>query len=212
MAEYYAVPAENLTDTFIVDDLRAIDAALIEPVACVLKGFSPMFTSGGSGCRSAVIGLGAMGLIHAILLGRSTTTVGYDLNPDRVTFARDQGVDARAVTEAAGAELVFVCPGSKSALDLAIDIVEPRGAILLFAPMPPGEETPVNLNRLYFKDASIYNSYSCDQNHTRDAAEVLRLDYLTAEQVVSDFIGIDELPDAYQKMKRGEILKPMVLF
>jgi hypothetical protein len=30
--------------------------------------------------------------------------------------------------------------------------------------------------------------------------------------VVSDFIGLEDLPGAYLAMKRGEILKPMVIF
>src|SRR5471030_1988512 len=56
MAEYFAVARENLTDTLIVDDLRPIDAALIEPLACVMKsirlGANPNASS------VAVIGLG----------------------------------------------------------------------------------------------------------------------------------------------------------
>src|ERR1019366_2283358 len=35
MAEQFAVPKDNLADTHLVDDLRAIDAALAEPLACV---------------------------------------------------------------------------------------------------------------------------------------------------------------------------------
>jgi Zn-dependent alcohol dehydrogenase len=35
---------------------------------------------------------------------------------------------------------------------------------------------------------------------------------LRAEQVVSEFIELKDLPGKYQQMKRGEILKPMVIF
>jgi L-iditol 2-dehydrogenase len=214
MAEFYGVPEENLTDAFLVDDLRPIDAALIEPLACVLKAFSPMTLAMYSDCDVAVIGLGAMGLMHALLLKRSKTltVIGYDINPARLEFAEAQGIDARHSDLAKSARLVFVCPGTKPALDLAIRIVEPRGSIMMFAPMAPGQETPVDLNQLYFKEVSILNSYSCDQKWTKIASEAIRHGSIRAEQVVSHFIGIDELPDAYQKMKRGEILKPMVLF
>src|SRR4051794_26553745 len=40
MAEYFAVAPENLTDTIEVSELRAIDAALIEPLACVVKSIT----------------------------------------------------------------------------------------------------------------------------------------------------------------------------
>jgi len=110
------------------------------------------------------------------------------------------------------ADRVFVCPGNQEALDLAIKIVAPGGIIVLFAPMPPEEPTKVDLNSLYFKDAKIYSSYSCGPSDTEVAAQLMRRGLIKAEQVVSDFINIDELPKAYQAMKKGEILKAMVMF
>jgi Zn-dependent alcohol dehydrogenase len=47
---------------------------------------------------------------------------------------------------------------------------------------------------------------------TLDAVRAIRSGKLKAEQVVSSFIGIDELPAAYEEMKAGRILKPMVVF
>jgi L-iditol 2-dehydrogenase len=233
MAEFYGVPAENLTDTFRVDDLRPIDAALIEPLACVVKSLSVAGIYGNQtvgapasafgeadGMRSgmnsavpggsvAVIGLGVMGLMHMLFLDNA---LGYEISDQRKAYAESLGLRTRATANAEKADLVFVCPGNKPALDIAIDIANPGATIVLFAPMPPGEETPVNLNRLYFKDVRVVNSYSCGPDDTRRAADLIREGKIRAEQVVSDFIAIDELPDSYQKMKRGEILKPMVVF
>lgn len=212
MAEFFAVSQENLTDTLIVDDLRPIDAALIEPLACVLKGIRLVMERWGGKGQAAVIGLGGMGVMHSLLLGPTLPTVGYDTNPDRTAGARTLGIEARDVGDSEPADMVFVCPGNKAALDTAIGIVKPGGSILLFAPMPPGNETPVDLNSLYFKDVRLINSYSCGPVETRLAADALRRGDVRAEQVVSDFIAIEELPEAYQKMKRGEILKAMVVF
>jgi L-iditol 2-dehydrogenase len=209
MAEFFAVCAENLTDTFRVDELRPVDAALIEPLACVVKSVGMGGTCDLPETTRAVIGLGSMGLMHALL---TPDAQAYDLNPARIRYARQLGIDARLPSEAEPAEIIFVCPGNKPALDLAIGMVEPGGIIVLFAPMPPGEETPVDLNRLYFGDVQLMNSYSCGPLETRAAAHHLREGRIRAEQVVSDFIGIDDLPNAYQAMKKGEILKAMVVF
>jgi L-iditol 2-dehydrogenase len=211
MAEYFAVPAENLTDTFDVSDLRPIDAALIEPLACVVKSVRAADLQPGRPANAAVaiIGLGAMGLMHSLLLPGS---VGYDTNTDRLRHAKTLDLDARTIDAHESADVVFVCPGNKAALDFAIRIVNPGGRIVLFAPMPPGEETPVDLNRLYFRDVQLANSYSCGPNHTAAAAGLLRAGLFRAEHVVSDFIEIAELPKAYDAMKRGDIHKAMVLF
>ncbi|HVT12345.1 MAG TPA: alcohol dehydrogenase catalytic domain-containing protein [Fimbriimonadaceae bacterium] len=226
MAEMFAVSAENLNDSFLVDDLRAIDAALIEPLGCVVKsigrgGLTPLPSGGeagesefyedepGEGASAAVIGLGSLGLMHLLLLPGAA---GYDLNPERIRHARSLGLDARPLDGREKADTIFVCPGSKPALDLAIELANPGATIVLFAPLPPTGEIPVDLNRLYFNDIRLVTTYSCGPEDTGMAAAILRSGRIRAEQVVSDFIGISELPEAYQKMKRGGILKPMVVF
>ena len=83
---------------------------------------------------------------------------------------------------------------------------------MLFAPFPPEEEPHAPLNRLYFSDVRLIPSYSCGPSDTAQALEWLRSGHVRAEQLVSTFIGIHELPDAYLAMKGGEILKAMVLF
>ncbi len=208
MAEFFAVSPENLTDTHRVDELCAIDAALIEPLACVVKSIGNR-TRPQSAERSAVIGLGVMGLMHALSLPGCTA---YEINPLRAEYARSLGIRVLNPDEAEPAEFVYVCPGTKPALDLSVRMVEPNGTITLFAPMPPGQETPVDLNRLYFLDARIEFAYSCGPIDTIKAIKLLREKRVQAEQVVSDFVGIDGLPQAYLAMKRGEILKAMVIF
>ena len=208
MAEFFAVSSENLSDTLIVDDLRPVDAALIEPFACVMKSIRlscPMVEDP----KSAVIGLGVMGLMHLFALGTKAT--GYDVNPSRVEWARSQGLHADLVEQAQAADVIFVCPGSQAAFDFAIKLALPGASIVMFAPLAPSQELKVPQD-LYFKDIRIMQSYSCGPNDTHAAAQAIRAGKLRAEQVVSDFIGIDELPSAYQNMKQGLILKPMVLF
>ncbi|HWA83012.1 MAG TPA: alcohol dehydrogenase catalytic domain-containing protein [Fimbriimonadaceae bacterium] len=273
MAEMFAVSPENLNDSFLVDDLRPIDAALVEPLGCVVKSIErsgipliprhapwrevqpggesrtppgvaghrvsgvaghdvsvagergipelPLPSGGeagesefhedepGEGVSAAVIGLGSLGLMHLLLLPGAA---GYDLNPERIRHARSLGLDARPLDGREKADTIFVCPGSKPALDLAIDLANPGGTIVLFAPLPPTGEIPVDLNRLYFNDIRLVTTYSCGPEDTGIAASILRSGQVKAEMVVSDFIGISELPEAYQQMKRGEILKPMVVF
>jgi L-iditol 2-dehydrogenase len=212
MAEYFGVPAENLNDTLDIGEMRAADAALIEPFACVLKSVTSTELELVNHPPTAVIGLGVMGLMHA---NAHRGCVGLDLNPARIAWAKEQGIDARSPDDLTAGELafkvVFVCPGSQAAFDLAIRISAPGATIVLFAPLPPGDDLRVP-QEAYFKDLRIVNSYSCGPNDTQFAKDLLEAKEVCAEQFVSDFITLEQLPDAYAKMKRGEILKPMVLF
>ena len=206
--ETFGVPKENLTDTLVVNDMRAQDAALIEPLACVMKSLR-MAPPSPSNERNAVIGLGVMGLMHLLMLGPDA--VGYDLNPSRVEWATRLGLTARHPDKKVIAETVYVCPGSQGAFDLATSIVQPEGTILLFAPLAPSQDLKLSQD-LYFRDIKVVHSYSCGPNDTLAAANAIREGRLKAEQVISNFINIDQLPAAYEEMKAGRILKPMVLF
>jgi len=208
MAEYFAVSAENLSDTLAVGDMRPIDAALIEPVACVHKSLRLGNIQPKS--RTAVIGLGAMGLIHALLLRGSTC---FEVNPERILWARNQGIDCSTPEEWDGRSFdrVFVCPGSQAAFDFGLKIANPESVIIMFAPLPPNESLHID-QAAYFKDISVVNSYSCGPNDTRKAFDSLNAGLIRAEQVASDFIDIDQLPTAYQDMKEGRILKSIVVF
>jgi len=181
---------------------------LIEPLACVMKSIRlSRFVEDGN--SAAVIGLGVMGLMHLLALGTKAT--GYDVNTSRVEWAVGNGINARGVDRADLADTVFVCPGTQGAFDFAARLVKPGGSIVMFAPLMPSQVLQVPQD-LYFRDIKIMQSYSCGPTDTIAAADAIRSGRLRAEQVVSDFIGIDDLPTAYQQMKNGLILKPMVVF
>jgi len=208
MAEVFGVPYENLTDTQTVNDMRPNDAALIEPLACVMKSLRLGAPSSELN-RNAVIGLGVMGLMHLIMLAGSA--IGYDLNPARVVWASELGLQARTPDEVQMASVIFVCPGTQGAFDFALRIARPGATVVMFAPLAPSQDLRLPQD-LYFKDIKIVHSYSCGPDDTLAAGKAIGAGRLRAEQVVSHFIGIEELPVAYEEMKAGRILKPMVVF
>lgn len=204
MADRFVVAPENLTDTHVVDDLRAVDAALTEPLACVCKSVR------GSQGKAAVIGLGVMGLMHMLLLDSAS---GFDLNPARRDWAVELGLQAASPDDAeeASFDAVFVCPGSQAAFDFGLRLAAPGATITMFAPLAPGEDLRIP-QAAYFNDLTIRNAYSAAPQDTREALAALRVGKVKAEQVCSEFIPLEGLPEAYGRMKRGEILKPMVVW
>jgi L-iditol 2-dehydrogenase len=239
MAEFFAVGAENLTDTHVVtNDLGAIHAALMEPLGCVVKSLRKAGQMppdvGERRDRVAVVGLGVMGLLHLLAMPRWVklpkeapssehvgcqresmlpgSLIGYELNPGRREWATSIGLEARPPEDAAPADMVYVCPGTEEAMRFALSIAAPGATICLFSPLGPPGNLSLPIDEIYFRDIDLITSYSCGPEDTENALSMLRAGRIKAEQVVSHFISIDELPAAYQAMKRGEILKPMVVF
>lgn len=212
MADYFAVSAELLPEAYLVDDIEAADAALVEPLACVVKsiersGWKP-------GQSASVIGLGFMGLLHVLAL-RSMgceEIVGIELIADRRARAEELGLRATESEGAAPSDVVFVCPGIEAAVDSAISLLKPGGTVLMFSPFDPSSDKRIDLNRLYFKDGRLIASYSAGPTDTKAALELIRKGVVKSKQVVSDFISLDELPDFYLKMKAAQVLKPVVVF
>ncbi|MGE0002119.1 MAG: alcohol dehydrogenase catalytic domain-containing protein [Fimbriimonadaceae bacterium] len=204
MAERFAVSAVGLADCHRCDDVDAIDAALAEPVACVVKSVE---RAGGEG-SCAVVGLGSLGIAHLLLRPGS---VGYDTNPTRREWALRLGLDARRPEEAEPARTWFVCPGSAEAMGFAMSHLLHDATVVLFAPMPPGEATPVDLHSSYFRDVRLVASYSCGPSHMARAIESIRAGTVRARHLVSTFVTMDGLPGAYHEMSAGGILKAMVV-
>ncbi|MBN8689374.1 MAG: alcohol dehydrogenase catalytic domain-containing protein [Armatimonadetes bacterium] len=216
MAEFFAVSEDNLNDTHLVDDLSPRQAALIEPLACVFKGIrkakmvmrSVLIGSGTE--RVAIIGAGALGLMHGFALPKSTL---IEQSADRIEWASGEGLEACRPEEVNGKfDAVFVCPGNREAMRLGFDLLEPEGTLVMFAPLPPQDDFPFLPETAYFKDISLVNTYSCGPADTSLALKAMRKGVFQPEQIVSDFISIDELPEAYQRMKSHQILKAMVEF
>ena len=209
MAEVFAAPAENLTDALDCSALRAEDAALIEPLACVAKSLNQVQYDVDHDVP-VVIGMGFLGLAHGLLMGGVT---GYELDEGRREYAESLGIKTRHPdeAEAGSATCVVVCPGNEKALELATKLVAPGGRICMFAPMHPGEVT-VDLGALYFRDVTLTSSYSCGPDDTQQAYLWLAKGLVSADQLVSEFVTLDELPGAYGRMKRQETLKAMVMF
>ncbi|MFM9872145.1 MAG: alcohol dehydrogenase catalytic domain-containing protein [Fimbriimonadaceae bacterium] len=205
MAEYFAVSKELLGDCPITEGLDIETATLVEPLACVAKQlrrlrFAPKEPS-------AVVGLGVMGLLHALVM---PGCVGYEINDRRREWAESVGVDCNAV-EGAKYVCVVLCPGSVDALEFAAGITDVGGRVGLFAPLTPGNQ-PFDFEKAYMHDIEMINSYSCGPDDTALALQWLKDGRAKGEQVISDRISLDELPEAYKNMKNGEILKPVVIF
>ena len=213
LAEYFRVPAENLADTLrLPESVPFVDGSLVEPLACVVKSIRR------SGLRANdnmyVVGLGVMGLMHALIaLSMGAHVAGVDFIEERRAFANRLGIQTvtpqRRFT---GADVVICGPGSPEALRDAFAAVAPGGTVVMFTPLEPGVPLTLDPNDLYFRDVKFVASYSCGPNDTREALSLIARRVVTAERLGAVFYPLNEAQQAYAALRTSQILKPIVTF
>jgi len=226
LAQFTIVPAENvLHDVLRVpDDVSDDKATLIEPLATVVK--SVRRSSLRAGDRVFVIGLGAMGMLHALVARErgASLVIGADRVASRLERAKEFGVaqtvdvghaplrdHVLAATGGEGAEIVFVTPGSRAALDAAATCVAPGGSVVAFTPLAPGELWPLNVNDLFFKDVNIVMSYSAGPDDTREALALLR-GGLAVDSLFTHRFDLEQAAQAYAMVKNPEAALKVIVY
>jgi L-iditol 2-dehydrogenase len=215
LSQFTVVPAENVRHDVlrVPDEVSDDKATLVEPLATVVKSVKRSGLRPGD--RVLVVGLGAMGMMHMLVARErgASQILGADLIAARVARAREFGADAgidisRAplrdqvmeATGGEGAEIVFVTPGSRAALDAGAACVAPGGSLVSFTPLAPGELWPIDQNELFFKDVSIVMSYSAGPDDTRESLALLA-GGLGVEPLFTHRYGLEQAAQAYAMVK-----------
>jgi L-iditol 2-dehydrogenase len=217
IAEYFRVPVENQGDTLrIPQGVSFPDAALIEPLACVVKSLRR--SGAAPGDCFYVIGLGVMGQLHVLAAKQIGCEVfASDFIEERRSIAARNGAVAFSPEEvgsmlAAGAAVVICGPGTARAMDDAFEAVAPSGTVVMFTPFPPDVPLQIDAGRLYFGDLRVVGSYSAGPEDTRAALELIEQRVVSAEKVGATVVTLDEVPRAYRDLAEARIVKPIVSF
>jgi L-iditol 2-dehydrogenase len=155
----------------IPDGVTYEQACFVEPVNTCLKGIENLNLHRGE--TVLVIGQGPIGIILGSLAKRAgVTVVTTDLYPQRLTIAKDLGLDigidasrsdagkvVREMTEGRGADAAILAVGGNKLIRTAMDAVRPGGRVLLFAQTARGEAT-IDPAAVCVDEKTLLGSYS----------------------------------------------------
>jgi len=178
-AEYVRLPAINVDrGTFRIPDHVGFDeASFVEPLACCLRALRIAGLRAGD--RVAVLGAGISGVLMlqaARALGAgwiaATDVAPYRLEAAR-RFGADAVIDARGDVPAGLADVVVVCTAALPAIAQAWRCVDRGGAVVLFAPVAPGEQIPFPAHDLWKDGVRIVHSYAGPPADMRTAIDLI---------------------------------------
>ena len=203
--------------TYAVGDIAIEHATMGEPLACVvhsvrLSGFM-------ADDRVAVIGAGYMGRLHlALCRAKGAASVGMiDISEDRTAEAIEAG--ASRVGSVDGAQkwsgehdVVFVTAGVPGAVELALDLCDDGGAVVLYGAFPKDIMASVGADRIHHHELSIIGVYSQEPQDWREAAGMLRSGALGADldRLVTARYSLADVGDAMQLATTSPVYRVLV--
>lgn len=219
-AEFVRVPQTNLEP---IGDLPVQHAALAEPLACAVHGVAQAECNPGDSV--ALIGAGPVGLLllQVFRLVGAAPIVVSEPDDDRRALAADLGADVVVDPDAedpvdrirdaaggsvdVGAEAIGLVP----TLEQANAVTGPGGTTLVFG--VPKQDATVEISPfdVFFDETSYQGSYSLTTADFGQAVTLLNHGRIDVDRLITDEIGLDELPEAFDRMGNVEGLRHVVV-
>jgi len=190
--------------------LEAEQAALLEPLACVVHGLEVIDWRGVESVL--VLGLGAMGLLFAQLLPHYTQAprAGAGRGPARLQLARQFGL-APVVDVAhdnhllpARFDCVIGCTGQLDGWHEAFNRTAPGGQVLLFGGLPREMLFPVDSYRVHYEEVRILGSFHFSPRDVARARDYLLAGAIDATGLISDTLPLNRLGEALERLQVGD--------
>lgn len=206
----------------IPDQLDYKDAALAEPLACVLRGLDE--TALQPGDTLAVMGLGPIGLMFVRLAkyayGARVIVMARRIEQvDRaITLGADEGflladrsalVSAlKAHTHGRGADVVIEAIGHPDAWELATQLVRKGGTINFFGGCPMGTKVGLDTSLLHYSEITCKATFHHTPDHIRRALDLIAEGAVNAAHVVNHEEPLSQLPQVLSDLahqRNGQI-------
>lgn len=225
-AEYVLIPQIALESGNIVklpEHVSFAEGALIEPLACCLRGLK----NAGTGLNDIVlvVGAGPIGLMHlqlAKLAGAHKVIVSEPIASRREKAAKlgaDLVVDPTAEdlhqivmreTDGLGVDVIIVAIGVPQIVNATIKLCRKGGTVNLFAGFAGTGECTIEVNTIHYGEITVNGSTACKRQDYLDAARMVISGKINLAEIVTHTFKIEEFQQAYEACKSGDGLKVLI--
>ena len=220
-AEYVRVPETNVEG---IGELSFTRASLAEPLACALHGVSQVDSEPGDSV--AIVGAGPIGLLllQAFRNVGAAPIVVSELDDTRRELAADLGADAVVDPEAVTDPVAAIEDAADGPVDVGVEaiglaptirqanaVTAKGGSTLVFGVPAQDETLEISPFDVYFDEVDYRGSYSLTTADFERAVTLLTHGRVEVDPIVTDRIGLDDLPWAFDRMANTEGLKHVVI-
>lgn len=228
-AEFIRVPERIVRkNTYLIPShLSYRDAALVEPLACALRGLQESRLQPRD--TIAVMGLGPIGLmfvriakfafgVRVIAIARRPEQVdrAVMLGADEGILMGDRGAlisEVRARTEHRGADVVIEAIGNPQVWELATQLVRKGGTVNFFGGCPAGTRVHLDTHLLHYSEIACKATFHHTPGHIRRSLELIAEGKVNAAHFVNQEQPLSRLPQVLYDLahhRNGQIKTAIV--
>jgi L-iditol 2-dehydrogenase len=200
-AEYIRIPQRIVQKNMyqMPEHVSYQDAALVEPLACVLRGLEE--TGLRPGDTIAVIGLGPIGMMFVRIAKAvyNARVIAIGRRPAQLERARSMGADevivncdgadvrgpVREMTGGRGADVVIEAVGLPEVWQLAVQLLRRGGVVNFFGGCPSGTYLNLDTSLLHYSELTCKASFHHTPALIRRALEIVGRGYISAKDLVN---------------------------
>ena len=223
----------HASNTVKVD--KSLPLAMLAPLGCgVQTGAGTVFNTleVRRGTSLAVFGCGCVGLsaIMAATVAGATDIIAVDINAERLQLASELGATAtlipgdfadaaavvdsiRAMAPSGGCHYAIDTTGQPAVLRQAFDCCGPLGVTAMIAPNVPGTEVSIEMLGLLPGKSlrGVVQGDSVSKSFIPTLIDLWQQGRFPFDRMIARFDGLDSIEAAVQAMRRGDVVKPVVI-
>jgi L-iditol 2-dehydrogenase len=198
------------------------DAALVEPLACVVQGIQDTRLQAGQ--RVLVIGAGPIGLMFVALarhLGCGVTIAGRGhkrletarrLGAERLIEVPIQGDLPATVPRDANFDVVIEAVGKPETWEAATRLVRKGGTVNFFGGCPSGATVSLDTTLIHYSNLTLLASFHHTPQTVRRALEFIEAGVIRAADFVDGECRLSQVPELFRSMSLGNrAVKTLIL-
>ena len=212
-AEYIKVPSRmvfvNMQE--IPEDVSYLEAAIAEPLACVLHGIEEAGVRLGDSV--AIVGAGPIGLLHLLASKRvgAKKVVVIDVVNERLEVAAKLGADEtingakedvveelRKLTGGYGADVAIEAIGLPATWEQALKLARKGGVVLEFGGCPPGTEIKLNAEQIHYGETTVKGAFHTTPLHFRKALDLISSRTIDVRPLITREMGLENIHEAFK--------------
>jgi len=202
-----------LNTQVVPDHVTYEEAAITEPLACVLHGAEEARVKLGD--TVAIVGAGPIGLLHLLTVRKmgAGKVIISDTIDERLQIAQRLGADhavnakhedtvekTKELTGGYGADVVIEAIGMPATWEQALRMVRKGGTVLEFGGCPPNTEIKVSTEQLHYGETTVMGAFHTTPAHFKKALNLIASGTINVKPLITNRMKLDDIKRAFETL------------